>query len=270
MQILGIDNLTAARSLPTDIISATAAMGVRSVGLWMAPFLGGEAQERPILTDKAMRTATIRALSDHGVVCHLTSGWVLSPSSTAADYRRQLDVSAELGARFLCVVSRDPDLARATDTAALLGELAVPMGMVPALEFSPNTEIATLLDAVRMIQSLPRNNMKLVVDALHLERSGGTPDDVAAVPVDMLALAQLCDGPRGWFGRDAYRFESINERALPGSGGFPLVDLLEALPQDDFLVTAEVPMGSLEAQGVGDAERISLVVEAMRSLRRFQ
>lgn len=269
MQALGIDNLTAARALPTEIIRDSAAVGVGSVGLWLAPFLGGPAQDRPILTDRQMRRETVQALRDHGVVCHLTSGLLLAPDSTAAAYQRQLDVSAELGAKFLCVVSRDPDLARATDTAALLAELARPMGMTAALEFSPNTEVATMADAVAMIRALPEGSLKLVVDALHLERSGGTPDQVAALPPEMLAVVQLCDGPRGWFGKEAYRYESINERAVPGAGNFPLRALLDAVPQDDFLVTAEVPLAALEAQGIGDAARIRLVAEAARSLREF-
>lgn len=270
VQTLGIDNLTAARMLPPDIIRAAAAADVHSVGLWLAPFLGGPAQERPILTDKAMRDLTTQALRDHGVTCHLTSGWLLAPDSTVEDYRRKLDVSAELGARYLCIVSRDPDMLRATDNAAALCDLAAAADMLVALEFSPNTEIAALGDAVRFIETVSHEQMKLVIDALHLERTGGTAAEVAALPPGLLAFMQICDGPRGWFGRDAYRHESIFERMLPGQGEFPLQALLDAMPQEDFLVTAEVPLQRLEELGVDDAARVKMVADATRSLRAFR
>ena len=148
MQTLGVDNLTVARALPTEFIPAAAAAGVRSIGLWLKPFLGGPAEERPILTDLAMRGETMRSLADHEVKCDLISGWRIAPDSNEPLYRTQFDASVELGARFICLVNLDPEPARARDNLGLVCALAKEYGVQPTLEFSPKTQVRGLADAM--------------------------------------------------------------------------------------------------------------------------
>jgi sugar phosphate isomerase/epimerase len=269
MQTLGIDNLTAARSLPPEFIHAAAAVDVRSIGLFLTPLFGGAAAQRPLLTDKAMREETIRALRDHGVLCNQAEGFRLSPESSEASYRASLDVAVILGARFLNIVNIDPEPARARDNLSLLCALAGEYGLQPLLEFSPNTQVHGLADALALIESDPSMNLKLMLDTLHLERTGGTPDDIKRLPPGVVGYVQISDGPRGWPGAEAYRYESRNERAIPGTGQFPLKEILALVPQDDFIVSAEVPLSSLEQQGIGLGERIRRIVEGTRSLRDF-
>ena len=108
-----------------------------------------------------------------------------------------------------------------------------------------------------------------MLDTLHLERTGRTPEDVRRLPPELIGYMQISDGPRGWTGMEAYAYESLNERGIPGAGEFPLKELLASVPQDDFNVSLEVPIVSLEQQGVGHAERIRRIVEGVRALRDF-
>jgi len=53
--------------------------------------------------------------------------------------------------------------------------------------------------------------------------------------------------------------EALHERMIPGTGELPLVEMLRAVP-DTVVVSAEVPLRSLAEAGVGDLERVRLIV----------
>jgi sugar phosphate isomerase/epimerase len=80
----------------------------------------------------------------------------------------------------------------------------------------------------------------VLVDALHLARSGGTPEAVAALPPGRIAYMQLCDGPAQSPPLESLAHESRNERRWPGEGEFPLDELFDGLP-DDIPISVEVP-----------------------------
>jgi hypothetical protein len=57
--------------------------------------------------------------------------------------------------------------------------------------------VKTVDDAVRIVEQAQHPAGAVLVDALHLRRSGGSPADLAAVPTRRLPYAQLCDAPAG-------------------------------------------------------------------------
>src|SRR5207249_1674731 len=107
----------------------------------------------------------------------------------------------------------------------------------------------TLADAVRVVDRAGRPEGAVLVDALHLQRSGGTPADVAALAPQRLPYCQLCDAPAEpvWSGgaqvlteapADALAValtEARTGRLMPGDGELPLRDLVDALPPDAAL-----------------------------------
>jgi hypothetical protein len=88
----------------------------------------------------------------------------------------------------------------------------------------------------------------VLVDALHLRRSGGSPADLADVPAALLPYGQLCDGPLDpvWPPDDHARVESRTGRLLPGDGEFPLTELVGMLPPGGAL-SVEAPVATLAA-----------------------
>lgn len=46
-----------------------------------------------------------------------------------------------------------------------------------------------------MAQASGRNNVGILLDALHLSRSGDSPQAVDAIPADLITYIQLCDAP---------------------------------------------------------------------------
>jgi sugar phosphate isomerase/epimerase len=94
-----------------------------------------------------------------------------------------------------------------------------------------------------VIQDSRCSNCGILVDALHLARSGGDSVDLHALPSQAICSAQLCDAPAG---RPATTESIIQEaragRMLPGDGDSTLHRLL-AEPPDRTALSVEVPNG---------------------------
>src|SRR6202040_247001 len=87
-----------------------------------------------------------------------------------------------------------------------------------------------------------RPNGGVLVDALHLSRTGGTPLDVRAAPAGFIRSAQLCDAvAERPSSQEAIIKEARSGRLPPGHGTLPLRDLLAELPAGTVL-SIEVPM----------------------------
>jgi len=132
------------------------------------------------------------------------------------------------------VVSSDPDMAANAAKLRELCERAQPAGMRVSLEFGMFTEVKTIGQALSVIKATDHPSAALLIDPLHLARSGGTPQDVAAVSRDLLPYAQFCDataiGPSPDDTAEIIR-EAVDDRLQTGDGALPLRPLLEALPR---------------------------------------
>jgi sugar phosphate isomerase/epimerase len=137
-----------------------------------------------------------------------------------------LETAAALGARYVNAICAGPDLDRLADAFAALTEAALPYGVRPVVEFMSYLPVRTLAAAVR-IAARSRGG-QILVDALHAQRCGVTPEDLAAVDPALIAYLQLCDAPRrpppDLIG------EARSARLLPGAGELPLRELIAALP----------------------------------------
>ena len=82
------------------------------------------------------------------------------------------------------------------------------------------TSVKTLRDALDVVQRADQPNAGVLVDLLHVFRSGTTYDEIRAVTPQLLPYAQWCDGPaepRGWTTRDLIA-DALDDRAIPGEG----------------------------------------------------
>jgi sugar phosphate isomerase/epimerase len=167
----------------------------------------------------------------------------LTPETSVPKLVPALETAARLGARYMLVVGNDPDLARVTATLAKLAEAAQPFAIKLMLEFIPYCATSTFQEAQRLIAAAAQPNVGVLVDALHLARSGGSPDDLKdAAGLDYV---QFCDAARIRPPRDQLRTEARTGRFYPGEGELDLHAFLDALPPD-------VPLG-LEAPCARDA-----------------
>lgn len=158
----------------------------------------------------------------------------LAPGPLDDKWKRTVDIGRALGAPNVLVVSSDPDdAATAAKLVALCehgeGDIRI------ALEFARFTQVTSIAQAAAIVRAVDHPAAAMLIDPLHLERTGGTPADVAALPRDWLPYAQFCDAPPLDFDVTDVKAiieEAIDRREQVGEGVLPLRALHAALPPD--------------------------------------
>jgi sugar phosphate isomerase/epimerase len=241
---LSISHLTILAAPPPDLVSAAAAAGFDAVGVRVWP--AGDEPPYPMLGDTPMMRDTLARLADTGVGVLDVEVLRLRPDSRHDDALRILDAGTRLGARGVLVICNDPDESRLVDRFGAICDAGGERGLRICLEFMIFSAVRTLADALRVIDRVDHPAAAILIDALHLQRSGGTPADVAALPRELLPYAQLCDGPFEPVRppEDVALTEARTGRLLPGDGGIPLRDLVAALPADAALAV-EAPVAAM-------------------------
>jgi sugar phosphate isomerase/epimerase len=249
---LSLSPLTILDAAPPDQVAAAAGAGFDAVGIRVA----AAADERvwPMLGDTPVMRETLARIADSAIEVLDVELVMLRPDLDESAALATLDAGRRLGARFVLTLGYDRDEGRLTDRFAWLCEQAADRGLRPGLEFMKYSPVRTLDAAVRIVRAAGHPAGSVLVDALHLRRSGGSPADLIGVPADLVPYGQLCDGPLDpvWPPDDEARMESRTGRLLPGDGEFPLAHLVAALPAGGAL-SVEAPVASLA--GLPPAER---------------
>jgi sugar phosphate isomerase/epimerase len=218
-----------------------------------------------IRTDRALRREILAAMRDTGVQLSLGEGFAILPNADVrAAYAADLDTLAELSVKRINSVAFDPDLTRTFDQIGTLTELAAIRGIETLVEFAPVFSIADLPTALAAIRHVGRKDCRLLIDTMHVARTGCRTEDLAALDPSAVAYIQLCDAPLVPTIVD-YMEEAMYERMVPGAGELPLFDILAALPAQR-IVGLEVPQRSLADAGVGPDIRMRRCVEGARNL----
>lgn len=181
------------------------------------------------------RARQLGALADNEglVILDAEVVWI-QPGPIDPELFRLVELGIVMNARNLLVVSSDPDHAATADKFARICEHAAPTGIPVSLEFGRFTQVHDLGSALQIIEQSRQSNARLLIDPLHLSRSGGKVSDVAKIPRALFAYAQFCDAvaeqpPPEDF--TAIREEALDGRVLPGEGSLPLAELLDAMPR---------------------------------------
>jgi sugar phosphate isomerase/epimerase len=259
---LSLSYYTAPELSPPETVDVAAATGCRLVGVRL---LGGQptGELPPIMIDGAIRRETLRRLGDTGVAVLDASTARLIADTRIADFGRFLDVAAELGARHVLASGNDPDEGRLVEHFAQLCDAAAARGLTVDIEFVPWMSIADLAAARRIVVASGRNNLGIVVDALHFDRSRGSLDELAGVPPERLRYMQICDAPAAWSADPASLLHvAVKERLFPGEGGIDLVGLLRTLPRG-IPLALEIPTEAL-ARTMDARARVTRAVAATR------
>lgn len=229
-QPLSLAHLTLIDASPSELIDAAQAGQFSSVGLriaapWMAtlafPLVGNEAAIREVE----------HKLAGTGITVFDVEAFWIRPETEIASMRPVIELAARLGAQHLLAMGDDPIESRVVDKLGMLAELAHRFGMGVGLEFLPYVQVGTLHKAVNVVKAVNQPNLGVVIDALHLMRSGGSPEVLAALNGNAIAYGQLCDarGPEP-IGTDQLRREARNGRYYPGEGQLPLAAIVNSLP----------------------------------------
>ena len=110
-------------------------------------------------------------------------------------------------------------------------------GLQVALEFIPGTGLPDLSFAQKVIESCGESNCKITLDFWHLDRSGGTIQDILHLTPGIIAGLQLCDRIPPAPGTP---YIPMSGRDLPGEGQLPLHDLVRSALTNSPGISAEV------------------------------
>lgn len=208
---------------PAQLIECAAASDFDFGGMWV------EKESWTPGTTRAIR----QQARDAGVeLLDCEVAWIM-PGAPDPWLCELVDIAAELGARNLLCVSSDPDMAATTAKFQAMVTRAAGTGVRVNLEFGIFTEVKTLAMARAVLEGVEGEAKALLVDTLHWARSGGTAQELAAIPREWLSYCQPCDAPAQ--GPDTSNFDdiiddAINRRMALGHGGLPLAAMVDALP----------------------------------------
>jgi len=248
---------------PPALVELAATAGFDAVSLrTSAAVPGGVAYPVPAGGALAARTrASLRAAGIEVLQVELVP---LARDTDVRRYRPMLEDGAALGASRVVATGDDVEPRVVADRLAALCELAAECRMTVDLEFMRFRALATLGQALRVIELCGRPEVQVMIDALHLFRSGGQAHELRSVPAGRLGVCQLCDAPARPPPRDALAAEAREDRLLPGAGGLPLGALIDALPAGTRFaaeVPLSAPLGALPA--IERARRIATAAQAL-------
>jgi sugar phosphate isomerase/epimerase len=243
---LGLAHFTVLEVAPLELVSLAARVGYGAIGIRMHPaFPGSPFYELPAGTPASKQMQ--RRLIDEGIQVYDVEVVNITENFSALSLTGLLEAASALGARRLTVGGDDPVRSRLVDHFGELCDLAAKFQMGVDLEGITWRHARTVADAGSVVAAARRPNGGVLVDALHLSRTGGMPRDLRTVPAQLIRSAQLCDAvatPPDT--PEAIIAEARSGRLPPGQGVLPLRDLLAELPAGTVL-SVEVPMNGSAA-----------------------
>jgi sugar phosphate isomerase/epimerase len=255
--VVSLDHLTLFELTPPELVKVAADAGFTHVGLRLHPAAPPGERQHPMLGDSPMRRETLALMQDTGVAVFDFGVHRLKRGVDVRTFEPVLESAAVLGARHAVVNGDEPDPRVLAGLLHGLCELGRQYGIRMNLEPTPWTGIPTIGAAVAVIEACGHPDARLMIDTIHVDRSGGTLDDLAAVSPALIDYVQVCDavGPRP-ADFETMIHQARNERAFPGDGNLDLVGMLSVLP-DGAPLSLEAPVKSL-------ADRLSAVERAQR------
>ena len=263
MPILSLAALTILDAGPAGQIRAAATGGFDCVGLRLNPLL---ATDEAVVGNIAKQREIESLLRDNGMKVLEIGVFPIRPDTSIDLIAPIMAFSHKIGAQFLVCPVEDPDPVRRAETYARICELAESCALTGLIEFNPYSACPNLDAALAMLGDSRVENGGLVIDALHLSRSGGSPADLAKVDPALLPMTHFCDAPPPPTGQrsvDELRAESRTARLLPGEGSLWLNELLDALPKD-AAISVEAP--SAKYAHLPASERARLAYHATKSV----
>jgi sugar phosphate isomerase/epimerase len=224
---------------PPEMVTAAAAGGFDLVSLRLAPAAAGEPQ-RPMIGDTPMMRETLARLRSLGVAVHDVELVRLNADTDVSAYEPFMEAASRLGARQVLVAGDGDDEGSIADRFSALAQLGKRYGLRMGLEFMPWRGIRNLQSAARVVEAAASGG--IVVDAIHLDRSGGSAADLASLRPEQWAFFQICDAPAQQPAtEEELLFQARRARLAPGHGGLDLTGMLRALPRD-LVISIEVPL----------------------------
>ena len=139
-----------------------------------------------------------------------------------------------------------------------------PLGITVCVEFIPESGIPDLPAARAVVEACGQPNCAILLDVFHLDRSGGSVDDIARLPPDALAGIQLSDRARPAPGT---AHVPLGGRRLPGQGDLPLREVVAAALANSPGATVDIEVLNDDLRAMPATRAAEVLAEAARAWR---
>jgi sugar phosphate isomerase/epimerase len=200
----------------------------------------------------------------------LSDWWESGERRSASDQdRRALFAAAEslhadhvkIGATICKLPGETPptlDVDRMAPSLHALAAEAADHGTRLAIEYVPTSDVATVRDALRLVQAADHPAAGICVDIWHTERGASRIDDIRAVPGDKVMAVELSDARAEVVGT---LFEdTIHQRVMPGAGSFDIAGFVDAVRSTGFT-------GPWGVEIISAHERTRPILDTLRDAR---
>lgn len=246
---------------PLTLIAAAAGAGFGGVGL---PLLSGAL--KPLQTEIVGNSALVDEIAaicrDSGIRIFDVESLVLGHLPDEDRLLRVFETAAVLGAsRISCLgyeKSRGPgtlDPGDEPQELAMIANLAAGFGLTVCVEFMGFRSIDSLEVAVDTLRASGSSNVAVILDALHVQRTGATAKQIAALPAGTVSHFQICDASAYAPPAKKLADEARSDRLLPGEGVIPLAAIIAALPAGTEM-SLEMPVAAIANRPVAERARI--------------
>ena len=190
-------------------------------------------------------------------------GWMFATGDERARLLRAFDESCGWAAALGCRTVMSPvdrgrgDLTQAAASVAEVGDIAGPHGVRLALEFNSQCEQFNTLARIREVLGRARHpHVGLLVDAYHMNRSGGQPADLDDVPAADIAYVQFSDVPRS-----GLEPGKALDRLPPGQGSYTFREFFALMASKGYagFASYEAPNEAAWKREPNDVAREALV-----------
>lgn len=206
---------------PEQVVYAAAEAGFNAVGIWC--------ELDSWTTEKTQRVKT--ALDETGLCAlDIEVAW-FQPGEAIDRQDRFVDIATEIGAQNILCVSSEPNINDTKNRFEHLCKRTEGTNIRVALEFLAITEINTLAKAREVVETVNHPAGAILVDALHLSRTGSSAEDLKSIDANLLPYIQLCDASKDLLdaSMDGILEDALFLRKLPGQGELPLHELLASM-----------------------------------------
>ena len=233
-------HLTILGCSPPQLVEIAGRVSYDYASLRMIPMrLPGE-PDYDLARKPAMLRETRAALAATGLKLHDIEVGRIADGVDVADYRPAFETGAELGARRVIGSVWATDHAFILDSLARMCDLAGKSGLSISLEFVTWSSVRNLQQALELLRAVKKDNLGLLIDVLHFDRSHVSPAELDSVPPSRFHFVHLCDAPKARdFSSEALIHTGREERLYPGEGDIDIAGILKHLPEIPY--SLEIP-----------------------------